>query len=126
MDATQQKRVLPEGYFTARALGDVHAERVRQVSVEGWSAEHDDKHDRAELARAAASYLMNYIAGQTWFALSSQVRATVAWLWPWSHDWWKPAEPATPRRDLIKAGALVLAQIERDDRAAADQTGEVI
>ncbi|MNY70647.1 hypothetical protein D3C86_2088230 [compost metagenome] len=36
--------------------------------------------------------------------------------WPWSEDWWKPSPE--PRRNLVKAGALILADIERLDRAA--------
>jgi len=37
-------------------------------------------------------------------------------LWPWSPMWWRPT---TQRRDLVKAGALIMAEIERIDRAAA-------
>ena len=35
--------------------------------------------------------------------------------WPasWSTDWWKPK---TPRRDLVRAAALLIAEIERIDR----------
>lgn len=32
---------------------------------------------------------------------------------PWDEKWWKPKNP---RRDLVKAGALILAEIERIDR----------
>jgi hypothetical protein len=35
--------------------------------------------------------------------------------WPWDASWWKPA---SNRRNLVKAGALILAEIERLDRAA--------
>jgi hypothetical protein len=34
--------------------------------------------------------------------------------WPWSLHWWKPK---SPRRDLIRAAALIVAEIERLDRA---------
>jgi hypothetical protein len=33
--------------------------------------------------------------------------------WPWAPELWKPANA---RRDLVKAGALILAEIERLDR----------
>lgn len=33
--------------------------------------------------------------------------------WPWGAEWWKPKEP---RRDLVRAGALIIAEIERLDR----------
>jgi hypothetical protein len=37
----------------------------------------------------------------------------------WPTDWrWNPADP---RRNLVKAGALILAEIERIDRAAAQE-----
>jgi hypothetical protein len=36
-------------------------------------------------------------------------------LWPWHDDWWKPKDR---RRDLIRAAALIVAEIERLDRAA--------
>jgi hypothetical protein len=38
--------------------------------------------------------------------------------WPWSQDWWKPTNP---RRDLVKAGALIAAEIERLDRATGGE-----
>lgn len=36
------------------ALADIAAERVRQVEAEGWTPEHDDRHNNSELACAAA------------------------------------------------------------------------
>ncbi|EBP0408322.1 hypothetical protein JN58_23590 [Salmonella enterica] len=41
--------------------------------------------------------------------------------WPLSSVWWKPS---SPRGDLVKAGALILAEIERGDRAVAAGTFE--
>lgn len=77
---------------------DVLVERRRQIDVEGWSPMHDDTHDRGELAKAASCYAVG-----------------VAWRWPWNELSWKPG---TRRRDLVKAGALIIAEIERLDRAA--------
>lgn len=88
------------------ALADIADERQRQISAEGWTPEHDDEHDTGELARAAACY-----------ALSAGGRlATVITQWPWDRKHWKPK---SPREDLVRAGALILAEIERIDRAAA-------
>ncbi len=43
-------------------------------------------------------------------------------MWPWAEEWWKPINP---RRNLVKAAALILAEIERLDRATiAKATGE--
>ncbi|MGV5279452.1 hypothetical protein ACV4WP_21200 [Pseudomonas aeruginosa] len=90
---------------------DVQAERKRQVEVEGWTPEHDDEHNGGELADAAACYALS-AAG--WSTYAARER------WPWPLEWWKPS---TARRDLVKACALALAEIERLDRAAASQGG---
>lgn len=95
----------------AQAVGDVLAERQRQVEVEGWTPEHDDQHEVGELATAAACYAGN-AGGYVWAG---------GWpgeVWPWAREWWKPS---TPRRDLVKAAALIIAEIERLDRAAAQE-----
>ncbi|SIT43762.1 hypothetical protein BN2476_350278 [Paraburkholderia piptadeniae] len=89
------------------AARDVLAERQRQVSAEGWTPEHDDEHDSEEMAIAAACYAES--AGGF-----HHPAAGVPSTWPWTNGWWKPT---TPRRDLVKAGALILAEIERLDRA---------
>lgn len=90
------------------AILDVIAERQRQQSVEGWMPEHDDEHCNGELAMAAVCYInetgtVNRNGGKPWG-------------WPWDASWWKPN---ARRRNLVKAGALILAEIERIDRAAA-------
>lgn len=41
--------------------------------------------------------------------------------WPWSLNWFKPS---SPRRDLVKAGALILTEIERIDLAAPASSAE--
>ncbi|EMK4941447.1 ead/Ea22-like family protein [Escherichia coli] len=92
------------------AILDVIAERQRQQSVEGWMPEHDDEHCNGELAMAAVCYInetgtVNRNGGKPWG-------------WPWDASWWKPTNP---RRDLVKAGALILAEIERIDRQEAAQ-----
>lgn len=90
------------------AIADIAAERQRQIDSEGWSADRDDGYAVAELAKAAAAYTLS-ACGFT----SDAARE----MWPrsWSVRWWKPT---TPRRDLVKAGALIAAEIERLDRAA--------
>jgi len=93
-----------------QAARDVLDERRRQVEVEGWTPEHDDEHAACEMADAAAAYALHYSG---W---SEGGRPVEVWPADWSNKWWKPS---TPRRDLIKAGALILAEIERIDRAAA-------
>lgn len=85
----------------------IAAERQRQVSEERRSPRHDDEHRGGELATAAACY-----------ALARHVRAAryVMSLWPWHSDWWKPC-PDDRVRELVKAGALLAAEIDRLRRA---------
>jgi hypothetical protein len=83
----------------------VLAERRRQVEAEGWSTDHDDKHDHGDLARAGAAYALN--------AASGGLETASPPCWPWEEDWWRPAGI---RRDLVKAAALILAEGERFER----------
>jgi hypothetical protein len=93
--------------IVSKALQDIASERARQITEEGWDIDHDDEvNDNRELARAAACYAFPVtLPGED-----------IPFCWPstWDWDWWKPT---TPRRDLVKAGALILAEIERLDRA---------
>lgn len=87
-----------------QAAVSVLAERRRQVEVEGWTPEHDDLHEGGQISRAAVSYALSY--GVTMDPAC----------WPWDKSWWKPKDYRT---NLVKAGALILAEIERLDRAQA-------
>ena len=105
-------QVLQESEFqTTAAAHDVLAERNRQITGEGWTPAHDDEHSDGEMADAAGCYAL---AAAGWSTYAARER------WPWSLEWWKSS---TPRRDLVKAGALILAEIERLDRAAAKEAG---
>lgn len=103
----------------AGALWDIRAERQRQVDEEGWTAEHDDQHNRGEIALAAAAYAEHTVASDRFRKQYSSPPV----YWPWSDKWWKPTDR---RRDLVKAGALIVAEIERLDRAAAIRKGEAV
>ncbi|MEM5617385.1 hypothetical protein AAIP21_27420 [Pseudomonas aeruginosa] len=104
------------GKEVPQAWLDVQAERRRQVEAEGWTPEHDDEHSHSQMARAAACYAL---AGSS-APNDGTAALLVSLAWPWDQQWWKPT---TPRRDLVKACALALAEIERLDRAAATQGG---
>ncbi|QFU01240.1 hypothetical protein FIU83_06270 [Halomonas sp. THAF5a] len=103
----------PNSHFSAPYL-DVYRERMRQLSTESFSRERDDGYQHGELANAAASYAHHADTGRGSTASTA--------IWPWADKWWKPS--ADPRRNLVKAGALILAEIERLDRAAQRQGGE--
>lgn len=89
--------------YHGRVAREIQAEREAQISREGWTLPHDDKHDGAEMALAAACYALG----------STHVGGTR--VWPWDREWWKPSDD---RRNLVKAAALIIAEIERLDRAA--------
>ncbi|MCZ8104029.1 MAG: hypothetical protein O9972_39810 [Burkholderiales bacterium] len=109
---------LPGDSEADRVMVDVLAERRRQVAVEGWVPAHDDTHAGGEMARAAAIYAMppDYREMDAGHIGGMHFKEPRPRFWPWSLAWWKPT---TRRRDLVKAGALVLAEIERLDRKAA-------
>lgn len=106
-------------YELSQAARDVLAERERQISQEGWTPEHDDAHAVGELASAAACYAIPKDTLMQRAMIAHTTKMIVDWLWPWDVAWWKPG---SRRRDLVKAGALILAEIERLDRAAAKST----
>lgn len=105
LEALRQRIAELESRTVTAAAADVLAERQRQVTAEGWTAEGDDSYQNSELADAAACYAIH--AHNQGFSTPAH--------WPWSTTWWKQTNP---RRDLVKAGALILAEIERIDRAA--------
>lgn len=94
------------------AIEDIAAERRRQQEIEGFGPGHDDGYLHHQMARAASAY--------AWFAgTPDDWRATYSGAppsWPWGLEWWKPRDR---RHDLVRAGALIVAEIERLDRAAA-------
>jgi hypothetical protein len=99
-----------EGYATAgptslTGADLIAAERLRQITVEGWTPEHDAEHADDHLARAAAAY-----------ATPARLREPLGWripvLWPWAARFWKPT-PDDRVRELVKAGALIAAEIDR-------------
>lgn len=81
------------------------AERRRQIEAEGWTPDHDLDHRKGELALAGATYAL--------YARHDR-RHVCPPEWPWDREWWKQH---SFRRDLVKAGALILAEIDRDDHA---------
>lgn len=78
------------------------AERERQKTEEGWDAARDLEHAEGELAAAGASYAL--YAGKT--------MAPPPIFFPWPDRWWKHTDF---RRNLVKAGALIVAELDRFD-----------
>jgi hypothetical protein len=97
----------------------IAAERARQIHEEGWTAEHDDtRHQLGELLHAAQSYVMQ---------ADGQIQRVdlpdcfIPRFWPWAREWWKPS--SDPVRNLVKAGALIAAEIDRIQRERAREGG---
>ena len=86
-------------------VGLIAEERKRQIEIEGWTAEHDAAHTNYELSQAACCY-GNMGRGGPY---SNPVSPPP--LWPWQKSWWKPDKD--PIRNLVKAGALIAAEIDR-------------
>jgi len=91
----------------------IAAERQRQMEVEGWTPAHDDRHIAGEMVKAARCYahlaesgarLGDQVPNETYRGMPAPV------VWPWDVKWWKPTDPI---RDLVKAGALIAAEIDR-------------
>lgn len=101
-------------------LDEIRSERDRQRDDEGWSPQHDDAHRNGEMAGAAACYAMHGISIQN-DRLRPHVSDMVRDLWPWASSWWKPKNV---RRDLIRAAALIVAEIERRDRVTVQRMAD--
>ena len=100
---------------TGWPIAAILAERRRQITEEGWTPEHDDQYQHGELILAAGGYAA-YAADEAshWAALRRREKGVPPPSWPWPAEWWKPT---TRRRDLVKAGALIVAELERLNRA---------
>lgn len=106
------------GHF-GRGADLIAAERRRQVEQEGWTPQHDAEHADDAMACAAAVYALpagrrgsrsvphpgnNGDRGDAW--------RHVPYQWPWAPEWYKPT-PDDRIRELVKAGALIAAEIDR-------------
>jgi hypothetical protein len=105
------------------AARDVLAERQRQVDEEGYDTEGDDGHILGELGAYAAFYAMPP-AARDWPAGETGYGAT--WGEAIVPADWTPPNPGDRRDELVRAAALVLAEIERLDRATQLDGGQEV
>jgi hypothetical protein len=84
----------------------ISAERFRQIDEEKRTAEADDALPASDLAKAGVAY--------AFAAIYSDGRPGCPAPWPWDAKFWKPASAI---RMLVKAGALIAAEIDRRHRA---------
>jgi hypothetical protein len=101
----------------------INAEREDQIQNKGWTPEHDDSHEIGELREAAAAYLLlaeqgaELMHGQE--AYRQAARRNAIDMWPWDVASFRPDSPRV--ECLVKAGALIAAEIDRINRQN-DQT----
>lgn len=115
-DQIKETRRLLETHRPTWSVGvrDLLTERRRQVQEEGYTLERDDKYTEGQLASAASSYA--FWADPRGGSLDGHldyINAKTPACWPWGPEQWKPANQ---RLMLIKAGALILAELDRLDR----------
>ena len=96
------------------ATRDVIAERERQIKAEGYDLEHDDAHQNDEIAAYATFYAMPP-AARDWPAEETGYGMT--WGQAIIPADWGPPKACDRRQELVKAAALLVAEIERLDRA---------
>ncbi|WP_395739289.1 hypothetical protein [Prosthecobacter sp.] len=96
----------------------IKEERQRQIKEEGWTPEHDDGHDCGQMGNAAAIYALasSYLSSgndlnETW---TQMIDERLMRFWPWEPEWLKISPDAV--RNLTKAGALIVAEIDRIQR----------
>ena len=95
-----------------RTLGfqRILAHRAHQISVEGFTEANDDAYKRGELATAAYGYEWS---ADVWRKFNSAPKEPPL-DWPWDPSWFKSKGFC---QDLIKAGALYMAEAGRAERA---------
>lgn len=89
-------------------------ERERQISVEGYTKESDLQYRNGELiaaARGYAGYAQDTLAFER-ARINEPTRALFPRDWPWEKKYFK-GDDKNPIKDLIKAGALIAAEIDR-------------
>jgi len=90
----------------------IRFERWRQLVFKGFSFDHDDRHVDGELAMAALAYVNAGLVSQcrpnTRVVLALPNNALG---WPWGRSEWKPSDD--PIENLVRAGALIAAEIDR-------------
>jgi len=102
------KIAVPKGY-AMNGAELIAQERKRQVDAEGWTPEHDDGHVCAQLTNAACAYAET-AALQIYGEESQEATVIDPDCWPWYLKYWKPCQD--PIRNLVKAGALIAAEID--------------
>jgi len=88
-------------------------ERLRHID-KGYTPSHDDQHKTGEIVAAARCYALlaeTQNPGHGWTKAMVEDHIFENEEWPWDSEDWKPSESQT--QNLIKAGAMIAAEIDR-------------
>lgn len=99
---------------TTKAISDVIAERQLQQD-KGRDNAHDDGYIDGVLALAGAAFAVSG-AG---FNRVGTYRLRARNLWPFPKETFKPAGDVNRRHDLVRGAAMIIAEIDKMDRATA-------
>lgn len=93
-----------KSFYEFDSINLIKAERERQIQEEGYTVGHDAGYSKDDLVLAAVCY-----------ALPSRLRPAddPPNGWPFDNEEWKPT-PDDRIRELVKAGALIVAEIDRE------------
>lgn len=124
-EALDELQPVPTEYFHT-GVEMIAQERSRQIQKEGYTAENDDGYNIGQLCNAAACYLVAgdclangpEMMGEKFKGTSETIREEVLAgnfgdfaSWPWDLEGLKVS--ANPILNLVKAGALIAAEIDR-------------
>lgn len=125
MENTTDKQPATVGSADLLGVDLIRAERLRQIEEEGWSPDHDNVHTKGEMAGAAAIYALHGCGFENPHILEAR-RPDVTHkvrIWPWADRFWKPSDRI---RDLVKAGALIAAEIDRLQRKRSETPNSLL
>ena len=102
--------------LTKSGIELISDERQRQIEVEGYSAQHDSNHKASDFVYAAIAYIESAKVGINCAEIGNtneneimRRKTEMGSYYPFG---WK-FKPSTDVRDLVKAGALIAATIDR-------------
>lgn len=98
--------------FFIKGINDVSSERLRQIEEEGHGAASDDNLSPGMLGAAGACYAIHAAWTLAEDGTGKTLSGVPIW-WPFNKNLWKPEET---RRNLVKAAALIIAEIDKIDR----------
>lgn len=110
VEEVEEEQPITDGPTIKTGISIIIDERLRQLTTKGYDNAHDDKHNKGELAHAAALFAYPEISS---YVLSEKN-------WPEGKAFYHPTEEVSTVADrikeLAKAGALITAEIDRLNR----------